>query len=206
MMGELERSERALREFLAAAEEAGAGQYVISALRFLAAGLLYQRRPDEAAMALDRALDLSETTGERWNRSELLGFRSRASVMLGDVDAAEVFINRALSSLRDEDISAVAEIYDHLGAVRAAQGRKVEAEEALRRSLAVLSTTGFNFLRTQVSLTLAKLLADRGALHEAATFLAQGERWLGEQKTGFWADEVNLVRASIGARGAASDR
>ena len=204
LMGDLQRSEPAFREFLAAAEEAGSGQSVISALRFLAAGLLYQRRPDEAAVALDRALDLSETTAETWNRSELLGFRSRASVMLGDLEGAELFINRALSSLREEDLSAVAEVYEHLGALRAAQGRKAEAEEALRQSLLVLSTTGYNFLKTQVSLALAKLLVERGAVREAATHLAQADRWLGERKTGHWADEFSHIRASIGGGDGAS--
>ena len=206
LMGDLERSEPAFREFLAAAEEASSGQHVISALRFLAAGLLYQRRPDEAAMVLDRALDLSETTGETWNRSELLGFRSRASLMIGDLEGAEQFIERALSSLRDEDLSAVAEVYEHLGTLRASQGRKAEAEEALRRSLLVLSTTGYNFLKTQVSLALAKLLIERGDMKEAATHLAQGERWLGERGTGYWADEFSHVRASMGGRDAASER
>ena len=201
IMGDLANSERLYREFLVAAEEAGAGQFVITGLRHLAAVLLLQRRPEEAAIALDRALELSEIRGERWNRSELLGLRARASVLLGDVDRADAVINRALSSLRNEDISAVAEIYDHLGAVRAAQGRAVEAEEALRRSLEVLSVTDYNLLRTQASLALAKILVERGAAKEAAAFFGQGERWLREQNSVLWADDVSELRALIEARG-----
>ena len=89
-------AEQACRDYLVLATEAGATQHQVSALRFLAYTLVDQGRHAEAAQVLDQALELSETSGERWNRSELLGLRARAALGLEDLAAANGFIDRAL--------------------------------------------------------------------------------------------------------------
>jgi len=201
IMGNLPAAERAHREFLAAAEDAGAVQYMVSALRFLGRVLIYQEIPGEAASVLDRALDLSEMSGERWNRSELFGLRAQAALQLGDVDAAERFINRALGSLRDSDLTAVSEAYNHLGAIREAQGRRQEAEVAQRRSLDALAHTDYNWMKTQPTLALARLLVERGAVDEATAVVDERERWAREQGIRLWDRQFAELRRSLAARG-----
>jgi class 3 adenylate cyclase/tetratricopeptide (TPR) repeat protein len=200
IMGDVAAAVRAHREFLAAAEDAGAVQYLVSALRFLARALIYEDNPEEAAMALDRALDLSEMTGERWNRSELFGLRARAALQLGDIDAAEGYINNALSSLRDSDFTAIGEAYNHLGLIRAAQGRKAEAEAAQRRALEALAQTEYNWMKSEPALALAKLLVERGALDEARALLEERERWLNEQKIPLWDLQIDELRRALAAK------
>jgi tetratricopeptide (TPR) repeat protein len=203
IMGDLVAAERAHRELLAAAEDAGAVQYQVSALRFLAADLLYQDRAGEAATALDRALDLSETSGERWNRSELQGLRARAALLLGDLDAAESFISRALDSVRESDVTAVAEVNYALAMIRTAQDRTSEAEAAQRRSLEALAPTGYNWLKTEMRLGLAKVLVARGSIEEARALLDESERWAREQKTHLWDREIDALRGLIAAKSGA---
>jgi class 3 adenylate cyclase/tetratricopeptide (TPR) repeat protein len=200
IMGDLDASERVHREFLAAAADEGAVQYHVAALRHLARVLLYQHRADEAAMALDRAIDLSETTGERWNRSEILGLRARAALLMRDLDAAEGFISRALSSLRETDVTAISEVQNHLGMIRAAQDRQPEAEAAQRRSLDVIADTDYSWMKTQPTLALAKLLAERGAVEEARALFEERARWMREQKIRLWDAEIEEIRSTIAAR------
>ena len=199
LMGDLATAESAGREFLAAAEDAGAVQYLVSALRFLGRALIFRGRSGEAASVLDRSLELSETSGERWNRSELFGLRARAAVQLGEIEAAEGYINRALTYLREDDVTAVGEAYDQLGLIREAQGRHAEAEAARRRAVSAVAETEYNWFKTDVGLALAKSLVQRGALDEARPLLEEHERWAREQKIGLWDVEIEELRRSLGA-------
>jgi tetratricopeptide (TPR) repeat protein len=203
IMGNVSAAVRGHRELLVAAEDAGAAQFVLSALRFLGRALIYDGEPGEAAMALDRALDLSEMSGERWNRSELFGLRARAALHLGDIDAAESYAIRGLSSVRDSDFTAISEVYNHLGLIRDAQGRKAEAEAAQRRSIEAIAQTDYNWVKTEPTLALAKLLVERDALDEARVLLEEQERWTREQKTTLWDSQIDELRSMIAARAGA---
>jgi class 3 adenylate cyclase/tetratricopeptide (TPR) repeat protein len=202
VMGDLPAAEKAHRQFLAAAEDAGAVQYVVSALRFLGRVLVYaEEHAEEAATVLDRALEMSELSGERWNRSELFGLRAQAALQLGDVDGAERFINRALSSLQGNDFTAASEAYNHLGDIREAQGRKAEAEAAQRQSLEAVADTDYNFMKTEPTLALARLLIDRGAVDEATALVNERERWVREQGIRLWDRQLVELHRSLAATG-----
>ena len=200
LMGDVVNAESAHREFLAAAEDAGAVQYLVSALRFLGRALVFRGRSAEAASVLDRALELSETSGERWNRSELFGLRARAAVQLGEIEAAEGYINRALTYLHEDDVTAIAEAYDQLGLIREAQGRHAEAEAARRRAVSAVAQTEYNWMKTDIGLALVKSLVQRGALDEARLLLEEHESWAREQKIALWDLEIEQLRRSLGAR------
>ena len=165
--GDLAAAEAAIRRYGSDAAETGATQHQISALRFLGYTLLYGGRFAESAGAVDQALELSESSGERWNRSELLGLRARAALELADLATADRLIDRAAASLRDGDITAIQEVNSHLGAIRAAQGRDEEAEHALRRGLQVVVDTEYHLPTADAALDLARFLAQRGRFDEA---------------------------------------
>jgi len=197
IMGDVVAAEKAHRELLAAAEDEGAVQYQVSALRHLANNLLYQRKADEAATALDRALDLSEASGERWNRSELQGLRARAALLLGEMGVAEDFIGRALSTLREGDVTAVAEVHHTLGLIRAAQGRVSEAEGAHRRSIETLAPTGYNWVKNESMFPLSRLLIERGEVEEGRSLFEQAKNWAREQKTTVWDREIEEIQSLL---------
>ena len=196
-IGDVAACERTEREFLAAAEEAGSVQLVVAANRHMARVLMYQDRHAEAIGYLDRALALSEASGERWNRTELYAARATAALRLGDGEAAEGFIGRALELLRDQDVTAVSEVSQSLGEIRAAQGRDSEAESALRRSLEALKETGFKWNQIDPSLALARFLAQHGQATEAARLVDESERWAHERDIGFWDPDVAAIKALI---------
>ena len=197
IMGDLAGGENTHRQFLADSEEAGAVQLQVAALRHLAGDLEYQHRDAEAAQCLDRALVLSEASGERWNRSELYASRARAALALGDLVAADAFIGRALDSLRDYDVTAVSEVQQTLGMIRAAQGRADEARSFLERGLDVLGPTEFNWNKVDPALSLARFLAEHGEANAATELLDTYGLWAHERGILLWDREIEEIRTQI---------
>ncbi|GAC1504522.1 MAG: AAA family ATPase [Candidatus Dormibacteraceae bacterium] len=197
--GDFSGAVESLRQYRAAAAEAGAVQHQISSLRFLGPTLMYTNNYAESAQALDEALELSEMSGERWNRSELLGLRARSALGLGDLEGADMFIGRALASLRDEDITAISEVHDHLGLIRAAQGRAPEAEAALRHSLQVMAGTEYHSTKATAAFDLASLLAELGRFAEAKAICDEYAELTENLGWKQWRPQVERIRLLIAA-------
>jgi tetratricopeptide (TPR) repeat protein len=197
--GDLSGAEAALQEYERAAIEAGAPQHQISSLRFLGYTFLLGKRPGEAAQVLDRALELSLATGERWNRTELFGLRARAALNAGEIVAAEDYLKGALGTWRDGDITAMAEIYTHVGAIRSAQGRDAEAEAAFRQALGVLAGTDYAQSMTSLDPTssLARFLADRGQTDEAAQLMDEVADLVDTRGWHAWDREIGEIRELV---------
>jgi tetratricopeptide (TPR) repeat protein len=197
--GDLSGAEAALHEYERAAIEAGAPQHQISSLRFLGYTFLLGKRPGEAAQVLDRALELSLATGERWNRTELFGLRARAALNAGEIVAAEDYLKGALGTWRDGDITAMAEIYTYVGAIRSAQGRDAEAEAAFRQALGVLAGTDYAGSMTSLDPTssLARFLADRGQTDEAAQLLDEVAGLVDTHGWHAWDREIGEIRELV---------
>jgi tetratricopeptide (TPR) repeat protein len=199
LVGDLQAAEHALRQLTDAARDAGVVQLQVAALRHLAYMLLFHNLPAQAADALDQALVLSESSGERWNRTELFALRAQAALDLGRILSAESFIDQALGVLRDDDVTATSEVHHHLGMIRAAQGRDVEAEASLRRSLDMVRHTDYEWPTTNAALALAKFLAERGRVTEAAALVAEREGWIREHELHLWDPQIAEVRNLITA-------
>jgi tetratricopeptide (TPR) repeat protein len=197
LSGELGAAERSHREFLGAAEEAGAVQHQVSALRHLANVLMYGRRYPEAAQLLERAAELSVTSGERWNRSEIYAMRARTALRMTDLAGAEVWIGQALETMREYDVTAVSEVNQTLGVIRAAQGRTAEAESALRRGLSALESTEYNWARVDPALDLALFLAQTGRIQEATDLLHTQQKWAWERDIHVWDRDFEEIQAHI---------
>lgn len=165
--GDRERGEPELRQYLADVIESGTGQTVLLALRFLGALLMIDGRVAEAADLLDQALELSHSTGERWNRCELFALRAKAALDMAEIDEADRLIAEGFRMLRAEDLSAVTISHRVLGLVREAQGRMEEAELALRHAQGAARSTTFLFDQLDAELALAAFLARRGTTREA---------------------------------------
>lgn len=176
--GQFEAAVRAHQEVVAAAEDAGAVQEQVSGLRFMSYALQLQHNYEEMARVLDQAVELSESSGERWNRAEVLGLRGRAAVELGEIETAERFIRRALAVMQPEDVTGISEVHSYLGVLRAAQGRDAEAESALRHGVEVVMNTPYGWAIAVPMVDLARFLALRGRFEESTAVL--------DQVTGGW--------------------
>ena len=165
--GEFDAALETYGRVIAECEAAGIVQIEIGVLRFMGMAFRSQRRYQEMVKVVERAIELSEATGERWNRAEILGLRARAALELGDLEGANRFIERALNVLRDEDVTGTCEVYDHLGEILAAEGREAEAEAAFRRSVDSVAGTDYVWVTGVANIDLAKFLAQRGRLGEA---------------------------------------
>jgi tetratricopeptide (TPR) repeat protein len=171
--GQFDASIHVYQELVDAAEEAGAVQHQVSGLRFMCYSLQLQHRYQEMARVLDQAVELSESSGERWNRAEVLALRARAAVELGDNAAAERLIRGALEAVRPDDVTGTSEVYDQLGMLRAAQERDAEAESAFHYSAEAVSNTPFHWPREIAMIDLARFLVQRNRFEEASSILDQ---------------------------------
>jgi class 3 adenylate cyclase/tetratricopeptide (TPR) repeat protein len=193
-------AEQIFRDYIAAAHEAGSVQHEMSALRFLGYSLMFQRRYKDANDVFDRAIQLSESSGERWNRTELLALKARTSLEIGDLETAQELMDRALEMSRDDDVTATSEVSNHLGLLRVAQGREEEGEAALRKSLDAVAGTDYEWPRTLSALALARFLAERSRTAEAAELLEERSRWLGGRDVHLWDREIEEIRALVATR------
>jgi tetratricopeptide (TPR) repeat protein len=194
--GDFTAATESYRRFLSEAEDAGAVQQQVSALRFLSYALQFQDRYSEMAQALDRALQLSESSGERWNRTEVLALRARAALELGEIDDANLFIERAVDAIREDDVTALSEVNNHLGMIRAAQGREAEAESALRHSVELVADTEYMWSIGNAVVDLAKFLAQSGRAAEASSVIDEFPPPHGWH---MWDGAIDEIRAQISA-------
>lgn len=197
--GEFDTAIDAYRQVIRDADDSGVGQMQIAGLRFLAYALRWQRRYSEMAEVLDRAIELSETSGERWNRAEVIATRARAALELGEIDAADNFIQRALECVRSDDVTGISEVYDHLGMIRAAQGRDAEAEAALRRGVDSVINTHYVWVLGNAIVDLARFLAERGRLDEASSLIEPFAHGLKTRRRHMSDQEIDEVRQVITA-------
>ena len=196
--GDLAGAELTYERALNAAVDAGVVQQEIRALRWVAYVQIAQDRHREAGLTLDRALQLVEASGDRWNRSELFGMRARNALALNDQELAERMSDLSFGALRDDDVTAVCEAFTHLALIRAAQGRYVEAEAAVRRSVEAVSHTEYNLNKLEPALLLAEFLAQQGRLQEAAELVNYCDRWVRERQWHRWDPAISRVRTLLG--------
>jgi hypothetical protein len=106
-----------------------------------------------------------------------------------------MWIGKALETLRDFDVTAVSEVNQTLGVIRAAQGRTEEAQTALRRGLSVLMPTDYLWMQVDPALDLARFLARQVSAEEAKRLVDKYERWAHERAIPLWDDQFDEIRA-----------
>jgi tetratricopeptide (TPR) repeat protein len=169
----------------------------VAALRFLTYAFLYEDRPAEAIEPVDRALALSEASGERWNRAELFALRSKAALDMGDLALAEALINKALEFVLPLDVTGNSEVQHHLGLIRSAQQRPAEAKASLRRAFDLVRNTDYHWPTTNAALDLAAVLVAQGELAEAEKLVADSEVWIREHNLHLWDRKIAEVRGLL---------
>jgi class 3 adenylate cyclase/tetratricopeptide (TPR) repeat protein len=134
-------------------------------------------RHEEAVAAGTAALAESVRTGERWNRSEILGHLAVNLLRVGRIAEAELRAAEAMAMVRGpEDIAGVSEA-EWLRAHVLAFHSDVESADAAFRAATVSAERG-EFVRLQVNVRLdhAEFLLERGRASDAASLLGEVER------------------------------
>ena len=196
--GDLDRSETLMRQYVADAMEAGAGQLILLGLRFLGGMLVSGRRYEKAAPILEQAIALSRSTGDRWNRAELYALQAEAALGLGDLHTADRLTLEAVDAVRnEEDVSAVAVVYRVLGLVRGAQGRLDEAETALRKAHAVAAATDYLPDRISADLALAALVVRREGGRETRALVESSKDLCRRAGWHMWDAEIEQIEREL---------
>ncbi len=148
------------------ADEAGDGTLRMATRRLLMESYIAAGRLPEAGGLIDEALDLSVALGERWNRTELLAYRSRLETEVGDLTAAEVDIESSRESLRRRDLAGVSTFQESLALLRVAQGRDAEADAAFEAAIKAFDGRDY-WSWTIPAIAWATVLVQRGQIDEA---------------------------------------
>jgi class 3 adenylate cyclase/tetratricopeptide (TPR) repeat protein len=166
-----ERAEPMLQSALAVLEEFGDVEQQYTALAYLG-DIKYQRGDLPGALEYNlRALPLVlEHVGYRPEAERHL---ATVELEMGDLSAAERHAEDAVNVAAKDDWATVASTRSVLGTVRAAQGRKAEAEALLREAAAIFERTEHNGWEEQ--LNLAEFLLRRARVDE-------GREWLGRAR------------------------
>ncbi len=136
-----------------------------------------ESRYEEAVAALSAALAESVRTGERWNRSELLGHLAVDLLRIGRTEEAQAYAAEAAAMVRGpEDISGVAEAEWVRANVLAARGDDDAADAAFSAAIASADRGEFTHLRINLRLDRAEFLIARKRGPEAAALMAEVER------------------------------
>jgi len=134
-------------------------------------------RYEEAVVALSAALAESVRTGERWNRSELLGHLAVNLLRIDRTEEAQPYAAEAAAMVRGpEDMSGVAEAEWVRAHVLAARGDDDAADAAFSAAMASADRGEFTHLHINLRLDRAEFLIARKRAPEAAALLAEVER------------------------------
>ncbi len=163
LRGDLTRTEEETRANAADAREAGDGPVQLSSQRLLTETLMDQGRLDDALAEVERAIEISVGTGDRWSRTELYAFRARIRTRQGQLSKAHEDLAASEATLRLTDVAAVAEVDGARGDLAAAEGRDADAEAMYRNADDVARATEYIWW-TMTSLDLAEFLVSRGRL------------------------------------------
>lgn len=146
------------------------------ALRALGELYIDIERYDELDETMRRAVEESERTGERWNRTELLAARGLAATEHGALEAAESFFRDSYGSLREGDVSAESVADSCFARLRETQGRDEEAESLHRKAIERMRRTEYHVATALFATDFAEFLARRGRHAEARVLLEEAER------------------------------
>ena len=177
LAGDADAALAILDEVIVEAAGDGDGQRLVGAGRRMAEILEGEGRYEEAVVAGMTALAESVRTGERWNRSEILGHLAVNLLRIGRTEEAQPYAAEAAAMVRGpEDISGVAEaewVRAHVLAVRADDGA---ADAAFRAAIAGVDRGEFAPLHVSLRLDRAEFLLARKRGPEAAALLTEVER------------------------------
>lgn len=152
-------------------------------------------RWEEAAVQIERSVARLASTGHRIWLSYLLALRGEALAQLGRYPAAARQIEQSIAHIEGgEERSHFAEVLRLRGWLYGLEGDRDNAERLLRRAIDVARAQEARSWELRATMTLAELLASRGAADEGLAMLEPVYAWFTE---GFDTHDLKKARALI---------
>ncbi|MGE3873597.1 MAG: adenylate/guanylate cyclase domain-containing protein [Parvibaculaceae bacterium] len=152
-------------------------------------------RHADSAMRLDRAITRLAATGHRIWIGYLRALQAEALALAGDVDAADKLLDESIARITaGEERCHLAEVLRLKGWLLARQGRLDEAEERLRAAVTLARQQGAKSWELRATMTLARLLAERGERAGAFDMLDAIYDWFTE---GFASKDLTEAKALL---------
>jgi class 3 adenylate cyclase/tetratricopeptide (TPR) repeat protein len=168
--GEIDAAETLFEEVRATSTELGVEPAIASALAKL--GWIARLRGDHkrAEKLLREAVRMTSARGDRGILPDLQAELATTLADVGKVDEAERLAREARANALPSDPGCVVAATTALGAVRAAQGRDVEAEELYQSALALAQESDMKVLEIEPLERLTTFLRERGRPDDAAAY------------------------------------
>jgi tetratricopeptide (TPR) repeat protein len=170
LKGELDAAETLFEEVRTTSTELGVEPFVAGALSKL--GWIARLRGDHkrAEKLLREAVRITTTRGDRGVLPDFQAELATTLADVGKVDEAERLVLEARENALPSDPGSVVAATTALGAVRAAQGRDVDAEDLYRSALALARESEWKVLEIEPLERLTAFLHERGRADEAADY------------------------------------
>ena len=160
------------------AEDFGSATNIVGSNRALGEALIRCDEMGEAQNALESALELSERSGERWDRTEIYAGLAAVALSTRDLKSADRWAGQAMAFSRSSDVHASSYTHRVLGQLQALLGHEAEAQQSLRRAIALAAPTDFRTLWAEDVAALASFCAEQGRRGEALAYANDIETWM----------------------------
>jgi class 3 adenylate cyclase/tetratricopeptide (TPR) repeat protein len=171
--GELDAAETVVEEVRAIAEELGVEPVMAAALMRLGWIARAQGELKRSEKVFREALRITVARGDRGLVPDYQAALATTLADLGKVDEAEGLVQDALANAVPEDTSFRVFATTALGAIRAAQGRDDEAEEAFLSAAQLAREADYKLFELHPLELLVRFLDDRGREEDAAPYRAR---------------------------------
>jgi tetratricopeptide (TPR) repeat protein len=171
--GELDEAESVFEEVRSTAAELGVEPAITSALLHLGSIARLKGDHKRAEKLLREALRMTAARGDRGLLPDYQAVLAATLADLGKVDEAEQLALEARRNASPEDTACKIIAETALAAVRAVQGRDVEAEDGFHSALELTREGGFEVYEVEPLERLTIFLRDRGRADEAAPYEAR---------------------------------
>lgn len=169
--GDFERAVSLAEELMMRAKDLGERDRIVSAcwvcgwVQHLAGNL------SRARSVLEEGLATVDPRTGFGMYSELQQRLARTALALGDLQTAREAAETACRTVHPSDVYTIGTATAALAAVRAAEGRPVEAERLFRDALQATEPTGYGWLTSDIRRSLAEFLMAQGRFREARPIL-----------------------------------
>jgi predicted ATPase len=177
------REPKKVQEFaerqLALAREVGLPAQVELSSAFRGWALAQQGRTEEGRALIRSGLDSLLARGDKLNLEQFLGLLSSAQERGGYLKEALATIEKALSSIGEEETGATGAL-QRRGEIHLQLGEEAAAEQDFRATIAGAVRMGSKALELRATTSLVRLLAKQGRRDEGRTMLANIYNWFTE--------------------------
>lgn len=191
-VGDYEKAIAYGTESLGIAEEIGVADWIGTISCDLGESFLRAAEHDRARATFERSIE-SFGPNNRGQRPQLLGQLAQASLGLGDVSAAQLYVEEAVATVLPYDVQAIVVVRTAAAMVAARLGDSVRAEARFREAIDQIAKTQLDLFTALTRLAFARFLLEQKRPPEARDELAAARNFFSDPLAFRRRDEIDAL-------------